>query len=234
MENYLLSTRLLNYKEESIQKIIEARNWLDLKEFDRILEIYNFVRDDIKFGYNSFDCISATKVIKDGYGQCNTKGILFMALLRAVNIPCRIHGFWVSKELQKGALSGIIYKLTPDKILHSWVEIYFNNKWYNLEGCILDKKYLSNIQSKFKGAALGFCGYGVAIDNLMEPKIEWNACSTYIQKNAIVEDLGIFDTPDEFLEGYSQNLSLPKQLIYKHIIRFIMNYRIKKLRLPAE
>lgn len=41
------------------------------------------VRDDIVFGYNIDDEIPASKVLADGYGQCNTKGTLFMALLRA-------------------------------------------------------------------------------------------------------------------------------------------------------
>ena len=39
------------------------------------------------------------KVLADGYGQCNTKGTLFMALLRACNIPCRVHGFTIDKKI---------------------------------------------------------------------------------------------------------------------------------------
>ncbi len=39
--------------------------------------------------------------MKDGYGQCNTKGTLFMALFRSVDIPCRFHGFTIDKKLQK-------------------------------------------------------------------------------------------------------------------------------------
>ena len=68
---------------------------------------------EIAFGYNTDDMISASEVLKDGYGQCNTKGTLFMALLRAVGIRCRIHGFTIDKKLQKGAMTGIVYKLAP-------------------------------------------------------------------------------------------------------------------------
>lgn len=60
------------------------------------------------FGYNISDDITAEQVLKDGYGQCNTKGTLFMALLRAVNVPCRIHAFTIDKALQKGAMTGIL------------------------------------------------------------------------------------------------------------------------------
>ncbi len=72
-------------------------------EFERIKAIYNYVRDDVLFGYNIDDGISASKVLADGYGQCNTKGTLFMALLRACNIPCRVHGFIrLIKDCRKG------------------------------------------------------------------------------------------------------------------------------------
>ena len=69
------------------------------------------------FGYNIDDNISASKVLADGYGQCNTKGTLFMALLRACNIPCRVHGFTIDKKLQKGAMTGIVYKKCTSKCI---------------------------------------------------------------------------------------------------------------------
>ena len=52
------------------------------------------------------------------------------------------------KSLQKGAISGVWYKISPKNILHSWVEINVNNQWYSLEGVILDKEYLTALQNK--------------------------------------------------------------------------------------
>ena len=100
MNKYLEKTELLDYDNENIQKLIYERSWMKLDELNRIKAIYNYIRDEILFGYNVDDKIKASKVLKDGYGQCNTKGILFMALLRACNIPCRIHGFTIDKKLQ--------------------------------------------------------------------------------------------------------------------------------------
>ena len=74
---------MLDYSNLSIQELIESRGWKEIEDFERIKSIYNFVRDEILFGYNIDDDISASKVLSDGYGQCNTKGTLFMALLRA-------------------------------------------------------------------------------------------------------------------------------------------------------
>lgn len=111
MNKYLKETKMLDYSNPNIQQLIENRKWLELKEFDRLKSIYNFVRDEILFGYNIDDNIPASKVLKDGFGQCNTKGTLLMALLRACNIPCRVHGFTIDKKLQKGAMTGIVYKM---------------------------------------------------------------------------------------------------------------------------
>ena len=102
MKKYLQETKMLDFSDRSIQELIESRGWKKLDEFECLKSIYNYVRDEILFGYNVDDNIPASKVLSDGYGQCNTKGTLFMALLRACNIPCRVHGFTIDKKLQKG------------------------------------------------------------------------------------------------------------------------------------
>ena len=71
---------MLDYSNANIQKLIQARAWQKLDTFGCIKAVYNFVRDEILFGYNIDDAIPASKVLADGYGQCNTKGTLFMAL----------------------------------------------------------------------------------------------------------------------------------------------------------
>lgn len=129
---YLKITEMLDYENPAIQRLISEKNWKSLPEFERIKSIYNFTRDEILFGYNIDDNIPASKVLRDGCGQCNTKGTLFMALLRACNIPCRIHGFTIDKELQKGAMTGFVYRNAPKNIFHSWVEVFFEEKWYEL------------------------------------------------------------------------------------------------------
>lgn len=230
MEKYLEETPMLNYSEKSIQKLIRNRKWQELDEFNRIKEIYNYVRDEIAFGYNIDDNISATKVLSDRYGQCNTKGTLFMALLRACGIPCRVHGFTIDKKLQKGAMTGIVYKNAPKNIFHSWVEILFEEKWYELEAFILDSRYLNNlkkIHSDFVGA---FCGYGVAVCNFANPTIEWNRNNTYIQSEGINQDFGIYNSPDELLKEHSQEMSSLKRFLYRYLGRHLMNKNIKKIR----
>jgi hypothetical protein len=197
MDELLVETKLLNYNNSEIQNLIINRKWLSLNEKERILAIYNYVRDEILFGYNTNDDIPASIVLQDGYGQCNTKGTLFMALLRATGVPCRIHGFYVDKIIQKGTITGFFYKQSPKEILHSWVEIYYKEKWFNLEGFILDVAYLNSLQKLYSDSSDSFCGYAVAIDDFKNPPIEWDENDTYIQKNGIIEDLSILNDADE-------------------------------------
>ena len=167
-DKYLRETRMVDFSNPAIQKLIQNMKWKEMGEFERIKAIYNYVRDDVLFGYNIDDGISASKVLADGYGQCNTKGTLFMALLRACNIPCRVHGFTIDKRLQKGAMTGFVYRNAPKSIFHSWVEINFENQWYELEAFILDKTYIKKLQERNPECKGAFCGVYDCPDELLK------------------------------------------------------------------
>lgn len=228
--HYLRETPMLDYSAKTIQSLIENRRWRELDEFERIRHIYDFVRDDILFGYNISDEISASRVLADGYGQCNTKGTLFMALLRAVGIPCRIHGFTIDKKLQKGAMTGIVYRSAPRNIFHSWVELLFEGQWYELEAFILDKKYLHSLQMKHQDCTGAFCGYGVAVRDFQHPVIDWDRNNTYIQSEGITQDFGVYDSPDALLIEHGQQMSPLKEFLYRHLGRHLMNRNVRRIR----
>jgi transglutaminase-like putative cysteine protease len=134
----LRNTPLLDTQHPAIERLVAERGWRVLPMRERIGAVYDFVRNEIAFGYNEADDLPASRVLADGLGQCNTKGTLLMALLRSVGVPCRFHGFSIDKALQKGAITGVAYVLAPQRILHSWVEVWFEGRWVCLEGFILD------------------------------------------------------------------------------------------------
>lgn len=230
MSAYLKETGLLDYSHPLIRQIVHSRQWDSMSRKEQVLGIYNYVRDEIRFGYNRADDIPASEVLQDGYGQCNTKGALFMALLRAVGVPCRMHGFAIDKKLQKGAMKGWYYQLSPREIIHSWVEVLYEGKWLNIEGFILDIPYLTKLQQKFEQCTGSFCGYGVATDNFQKPDIYWNENDTYVQKEGIVQDFGMYDSPDAFFTGHPQGLSPFKKIIYSRVVRHLMNRNVDHIR----
>lgn len=106
-EQYLIETKILNYSDSSIQQLIFQRKWRELDTFEQIKSIYSYVRDEILFGYNISDKISASRVLADGYG------------------------FTIDKKLQKGAMTGLVYRNAPKNIFHSWVEVFYNKHGLN-------------------------------------------------------------------------------------------------------
>jgi len=227
---FLKETPMLDFNHTEIQSLINSRNWKALSEYDAIGEIYSFVRDEILFGYNADDRLSASQVLTDGYGQCNTKGTLLMALLRAVGIPTRFHGFTIYNELQRGAIPNYLIFFAPKRIIHSWVEVYTNNRWINLEGYIIDKEYLDKIQSSYSSQCDEFSGYAIATKCLAQPEIDWEGVDTYIQSEGIADDYGQFNQPDEFYAKYGSNLSGFKKVLYKYLLRHLINSNVKNIR----
>jgi hypothetical protein len=229
MSRYLSTTRLLDSDHASIDNLVVSRGWRALPEFERIGAVYDFVRNEIAFGYNRGDELPASEVLADGIGQCNTKGTLLMALLRAAGIPCRFHGFTIDKPLQKGAITGFTYLLAPRRIVHSWVEVLHESRWIELEGFILDQPYLASLQRRFPETKR-FCGYGAATTNLSSPGVEWRGQNTYIQKEGIAEDFGTYDDPDTFYARHGSNLRGLKRWLYENLLRHGMNRNVARVR----
>ena len=223
-------SRLLDFGHPDIARLVAERGWSRLPLFERIGAVYAFVRDDIRFGYNASDDLPASDVLADGIGQCNTKSTLLMALLRAAGVPCRFHGFTIDKALQKGAVTGLWYRLAPRSIIHSWVEVSFEGRWVNLEGFILDKPYLSALQQRFIDQSGPFCGFGAATPDLHTPPVDWVGEDTYIQRDGINHDFGLYNTPDDFYARHGTNLRGPKRWLYVNLVRHLMNRNVESIR----
>lgn len=229
METTLRETALLDYRHPALESLIARRGWRELEPFERIGAIYRYVRDEVLFGYNASDDRPASAIAADGYGQCNTKTTLLMALLRGSGIPCRFHGATVRKELQRGVVDGLAYRLAPEEILHSWAEVRIDGRWAQLEGVILDDRYLDGLRAEV--ASIGpLLGYGAGTDDIAAPAIEWAGADTSIQKTGVARDLGVFDDPDAFYRAHGGNLSGLRSLLYRLVIRHRMNRRVAALR----
>jgi len=232
-KEYLQETSMLDFNHPQIQNLVEQRKWITLSQYDAIGAVYNFVRDETRFGYNKDDRLTASQVLKDGYGQCNTKGTLLMALLRAVGISTRFHGFTIYNELQRGAIPNYLFMVAPPRIIHSWVEVYHDGRWINLEGYILDKDYLKQVQSRFANQNESFSGYAISTKCLANPDVDWKGQDTYIQSDGIADDFGIYSQPDDFYASYGSNLSGIKKVLFRYVLRHLMNTNVNKIRMSG-
>ncbi|EEX94724.1 hypothetical protein VIOR3934_21161 [Vibrio orientalis CIP 102891 = ATCC 33934] len=229
-KDYLQTTAMLDFDHPAIQGLVAEKQWHTLSDYDAIGAIYHYVRDDIRFGYNKDDRLAASQVLKDGYGQCNTKGTLLMALLRAVGIATRFHGFTIYNELQRGAIPNYLFAIAPERIIHSWVEVYLDGRWINLEGYILDNDYLEQVQNRFAEQGKSFSGYAISTKCLSNPDIDWKGQDTYIQSEGIADDFGVYTQPEDFYSEHGSNLSGIKKVVFRYVLRHLMNLNVNKIR----
>lgn len=227
---HLRATALLDYEAPSVQQLVERRGWRAIDMYDRIGAVYAFVRDEIGFGYNETDSLPASRVLADGYGQCNTKATLLMALLRAVGVPSRLHGATIHKRLQKGVVNGLFYLIAPTSIFHTWVEVSIDGRWVGLEGVILDAAYLRGIRSSVAGETKRFLGFGVGTENLAQPPVEWRGTDTFIQSTGVNADFGAYEDPDAFYAEHGDNLSGVRAWVYARWIRHVLNRNVARIR----
>jgi transglutaminase-like putative cysteine protease len=233
-ERYLRPTPLLDYHAASIEALIDERGWAALPESERIGAIYDFVRDEIAFGYNRTDDLPASAVLADGFGQCDTKAILLMALLRATGIPCRLHGAVVEKRLQRGVAPAVAYRLWRADIRHSWVEVRHEGSWLGLDGVVLDGAYLDGVRAKLGESARGaFVGYAVGTYDIADPPVEWRGTHTAIQTAAFARELGTYDDPDGFYRACGSNFTGLRGWIFRHVLRQRMNRKVAAIRALA-
>lgn len=229
-QTYLKSTPMLNYDAPAIQSLIHTRNWEALDEYHKIQAAYDFVQNEILFGYNRSDLLTAEEVLQDGCGQCNTKATLLMALLRGLGIPCRLHGTEVSKYFQRGATNALINALAPETITHTWAEVLYNGQWLALEGVITDKAYVQAVKKQYPNVSGPFQKYAIAVPDLQTLDVSWRGEPTFVQREALVKDYGTWDSPDAFFAVHPQTWSKLKNFAYVHLGRKMMNANVARMR----
>ncbi|MFO0639736.1 MAG: transglutaminase family protein [Polyangiaceae bacterium] len=227
---YLEATTILDFHSPAIVALVASRGWSALPERARIGAVYSFVRDEIAFGYNRTDDLRASEVLADGYGQCNTKTNLLMALLRAVGVACRFHGATVAKQLQRGVVPTWAYPIAPASILHGYAEVLFEGRFVALEGVILDSDYLDGLRARFPEERGAYIGFGAGTESLVAPANRWNGGDTYVQKTGVDADFGVFDSPDAFYASKGVNLSGVRAWLYQRWTRHAMNRRVSAIR----
>jgi Transglutaminase-like superfamily len=226
----LEETPLLDFSDPLIARLVESRGWDDADVDGRAQALYDFVRDEIPFGYNRDEAIPASRVLQEGFGQCNTKGTLLMALLRRCGVPCRLHVLTVDKRLQAGLIPASLLARLPASIVHSWVEAHVGDEWIVLEGVIVDTSLLSRIQSRFPAWRGSFCGFGLACDDLHDPPVAWSGTDTYIQHRAVDGDLGVYPAPDTFYAEHRPNVSGLKGLVWRWLYFRPTNRTVARVR----
>lgn len=110
------------------------------------------------------------------------------------------------------------------------MEVFLGGLWYDTEEIILDKTYLGALKKKLLPSNGPFMGYGVAVDECHSISVDFNLNNTYIQKEGINADYGVYNSNDMPLSSRSQKMSRLKAFLYSIIGRRIMNRNVRRIR----
>jgi len=133
-------------------------------EREQAIALHNYVRESIRFGFNRyFDAAAPDYVLACGYGHCNPKSRLMVALFRAVGLESYQHFVVLPKDILKEALPTSRYWMIPAELSHSYVDVRIEGHWYAIDSFIVDTPLLRGAQARLaaEGRDLGFgthCG----------------------------------------------------------------------------
>lgn len=223
--------RLADYDHPLVNETAMRVTQAEITLRGKIEQLFLFVRDDIRFAFpDDGDFVKASDTIRLGYGQCNTKATLLLALCKATDIPARIHFSLITKDIQKGFFTGFAYWIMPEEISHSWIEVEVDGSWRRIDTFINDLPLFNAAMAEIKRRGWAV-GYSVALkDGEASAELDLDH-ETYQQMAAVTDDHGTWDDPSAYYAS-SKYKNRPDRLrvwFYRQLIGGI-NRRVEQLR----
>lgn len=224
-------TKLADYDHplviETAKRLTKAETTLRGK----LEQLFLFVRDEIGFAFpDDGDFVKASDTIRLGYGQCNTKATLLLALCKATNIPARIHFSLITKDIQKGFFNGFAYWLMPKEISHSWIEVEVDGSWRRIDTFINDLPLFNAAKAEINRRGWTV-GYSVALqDGEASAELDLDN-QAYQQMAAVTDDHGTWTDPSTYYASprYKNRPDGLRMWFYQRLIGGV-NRRVENLR----
>lgn len=191
LAKYVRPTKLADADTAIIRKAANTVAKECKTHFQVLRELHDFVAT-LPIGFDD-ERLPASKILRKGRGQCNTKTTLFVALCRVLRLPCRVHAWRIHKSVHKENFPWLVYVFTPKTTLFTYPEVYYKGKW----------QFLSSAISKRKNPNWDRCPFDDAKNRNHPLKKEW-----------IAENLGPFWHPDSVVEKFGTNADGWRRLFF--------------------
>ncbi|MFQ6125595.1 MAG: transglutaminase domain-containing protein [Candidatus Heimdallarchaeota archaeon] len=132
---YLEPTFFIDSKSEVITKLVEKISESSNQDVDFTKLSFNYVRDKIKYTVERVqhdspaDMKASTTILREK-GFCIQKAVALAALLRANNIPARLHFADIINHRSSPHLQEFMG--TKVFVFHGYTEVYLVNRWIKL------------------------------------------------------------------------------------------------------
>ena len=228
------SERLLS--DHNHPRVIETASMVsqDCETDMQLLEaLFCFVRDRIVFRFPQtfagWDRVRASEVVQCGFGYCNTKATLMVALCRACGLRARVHYGLIRAEIMRGIFPSFAFPFMGDSGPHSWTEVEIEGKWRPIDSYINDEELYRAARAKLEetGRTLG---YSLAcVDGKCSCEFNFGE-KGFVHMGAVIEDHGVWDDASHYFATDSYvTFKRSEQLLYP-LIATLSNRNIDKLR----
>ena len=128
---YLAATEFIDWNNEAISRHAREVTAGAQRFRQKAVRLYYDVRDGIQYDpYRiepSREAFKASAILRKGYGYCVAKAILLAALLRACEIPCRLHFADVRNHLATERLKKMMQ--TDTFYYHGYNDVWLDGYW---------------------------------------------------------------------------------------------------------
>ena len=147
MQKALASTYFIDHDSKEIQELVKEFRAVGMPPKEQAVKLYYKVRDE--WMYNPYaisfekEKLKASSIYHQPAGHCIDKSILYIAGLRALGIPAKLH---LAKVKNHIAVESLTEKFGTNELTpHGMVDVWLHNKWvkaspaFNKSLCIKSK-----------------------------------------------------------------------------------------------
>lgn len=179
--------------------------------------LHHYVRDRVKFGFNKyFDASPPSYTLSFGFGHCNPKTQLMVAMFRAAGFEAWQHFVVIPRDILQGVIPPSRYWMIPAQLSHSYCEVLVEDTWCSIDSYIVDTPLLQGSLARLSSEGRSL-GYGVRTGSVNT----WDGHSDAFSQFAhtmLVEDHGRVDDPETYYSSSAYRnkaLGVPFNAIFK-------------------
>jgi hypothetical protein len=152
---WLRESAQLDIKSTKLRTRMMALTQLLPNEREKAIVIHDFVKS-LPFGcVADYSQLKASDVLKMGQGDCFTKGMLMVALLRCAEIPARLRFVSLPVHFLRGIIDA-----EDSTIMHAMAEVYLDGRWRITDSYVPDPVFQQVAQAKLAQEKRNM-GYGI-------------------------------------------------------------------------
>ncbi len=162
----------------------------------RAAAIQDFVRRMPFAACPDGSAVRASEVLRDGGGDCHSKGVLFTALCRAAGLPARL----LFVNVRPRFLAGILPD-GPQALPHAIGQVLVGNRWHSTDGYVVDPVLFARAKEMLRETGED-CGWGIVAD----ARGYWSGqgdCLQQFHPRDVLETYGVFHDPAAFYRATS-------------------------------